>query len=34
MNRNDLGDWLVLAAIVTMVATAVFYAGCIMTGSL
>jgi hypothetical protein len=34
MNRKELGDWLVLAAVVTMLTTAAFYVACILTGSL
>lgn len=34
MRRNDLGDWLLLAAVVTMVAVAVLFVGAIATGSL
>jgi hypothetical protein len=34
MNRNDFGDYLVLAAVVAIVATAAFYGFCIASGSL
>ena len=32
MNRHDLGDWLALAAVVTILLTAAFYAGSVLGG--
>jgi hypothetical protein len=32
MNRHDLGDWLVLAAVVAMLSTAAFYVGSVLGG--
>jgi hypothetical protein len=32
MNRDDLGDWLVLAAVVAILLTAAFYVGSVLGG--
>jgi hypothetical protein len=34
MNRNDLGDWLVLAAVVAILLLASYYVGSVLGGSL